>query len=150
MATKDKAQATSGGRKLTPKQESFCLAYIETGNASEAYRSAYDASRMKQETVNRTAKALLDNRKITARIEQLREPIIKRHNVTVDSLIAELDEARTIAAGLDRPSDMISATMGKAKIVGLDKQVIDHTSSDGSMSPKSFSEMYGEPKPESS
>lgn len=25
---------------LTPKQEAFCLAYIETGNASEAYRRA--------------------------------------------------------------------------------------------------------------
>ncbi|SQE31532.1 Terminase small subunit [Mannheimia haemolytica] len=28
--------------ELTPKQEAFCLAYIETGNASEAYRQAYE------------------------------------------------------------------------------------------------------------
>lgn len=26
---------------LTPKQEAFCLAYLETGNASEAYRHVY-------------------------------------------------------------------------------------------------------------
>jgi phage terminase small subunit len=29
--------------KLTPKQERFVQAYIETGNATEAYRQAYDA-----------------------------------------------------------------------------------------------------------
>jgi hypothetical protein len=28
-------------RPLTPKQEAFCLAYIETGNASESYISTY-------------------------------------------------------------------------------------------------------------
>jgi len=26
---------------LTPKQEAFALAYVETGNASEAYHRAY-------------------------------------------------------------------------------------------------------------
>ncbi|BCH12134.1 hypothetical protein GCM10007881_27110 [Mesorhizobium huakuii] len=27
---------------LTPQQDAFCLAYIETGNASQAYRTAFD------------------------------------------------------------------------------------------------------------
>lgn len=31
---------------LTIKQEAFCQAYIETGNASEAYRTAYAADKM--------------------------------------------------------------------------------------------------------
>jgi len=39
----------------TQKQENFCLAYIECGNASEAYRRAYDAEYMKPETVRGTA-----------------------------------------------------------------------------------------------
>ena len=30
-------------KALTPKQERFCQAYIETGNASEAYRLACEA-----------------------------------------------------------------------------------------------------------
>ena len=30
--------------KLTPKQEKFCQVFIETGNASEAYRQAYAVS----------------------------------------------------------------------------------------------------------
>jgi len=40
---------------LTIKQEAFCQAYIEKGNASEAYRMAYAADKMKPETVNRNA-----------------------------------------------------------------------------------------------
>lgn len=43
----------------------------EAGNASEAYRRAYDAGKMKAATVNRKAKELMDNGKITARIEEL-------------------------------------------------------------------------------
>jgi len=31
---------------LTIKQEAFCQAYIETGNASEAYRTAYAADKI--------------------------------------------------------------------------------------------------------
>lgn len=123
---------------LTPKQEAFCQAYIETGNASEAYRTAYAADKMKTESINRKAKELLDNGKIAARVGKLQGEIKQRHNVTVDSLLKELEEARQAALGAETPqsSAAVAATMGKAKLVGLDKQIIDHTSSDGSMSPK--------------
>jgi hypothetical protein len=49
------------------KQEAFALAYLETGN--EAYRRAYDAGGMKPASVNREASVLLDNPKITTRLE---------------------------------------------------------------------------------
>lgn len=112
---------------LTPKQEAFCLVYIETGNASEAYRQSYSVQNMKPETVNRNAKAQLDNSKIAARINALQERHQKRHNVTVDSLIAELEEARQIAIKEAQPSAAVSATMGKAKIVGVDIQKVEHS-----------------------
>ena len=120
---------------LTPKQENFCLAYLETGNASEAYRRAYDAENMKPDSVNVNASKLLADAKVALRLEELREPIMQRHNVTVDSLLAELEEARRLAIDTEAPAPAVSATMGKAKLLGLDKQVIDHQSSDGSMSP---------------
>lgn len=112
---------------LTQKQETFCQAYIETGNASEAYRTAYAADQMKPETVNRKAKELYDNGKITARIKELQGEIKRRHNVTVDSLILELEEARKAALTAETPqsSAAVAATMGKAKLTGLDKQVIE-------------------------
>ena len=120
---------------LTPKQENFCLAYLETGNASEAYRRAYDIGTMKPESVNRKAKELLDNVKITARLTQLRAPIIAKAQLTVEDLLGELEEARRLAIDTEQPSPAVSATMGKAKLLGLDKLVVDNISSDGSMTP---------------
>ena len=120
---------------LTPKQENFCLAYLETGNASEAYRRAYEIGTMKPESVNRKAKELLDNVKITARLTELRAPIIAKAQLTVEDLLAELEEARRLAIDTEQPSPAVSATMGKAKLLGLDKLVVDNISSDGSMTP---------------
>lgn len=76
--------------RITPKEEAFCLAYIETGNASEAYRRAYSAKNMKPSTVNRKASGLLDKGKIGARLDELRKGHLKRHEVTVDRIVAEL------------------------------------------------------------
>ena len=39
--------------KLTIKQEAFARAYVETGNASEAYRRAYNAENMQQITATK-------------------------------------------------------------------------------------------------
>lgn len=59
---------------------------------------------------------------------------MRRHDLTVGDLLAELEEARQAALGAENPqsSAAVAATMGKAKILGLDKQIIDHRSSDGS------------------
>ncbi|MDW0451976.1 terminase small subunit [Mannheimia haemolytica] len=111
--------------ELTPKQEAFCFAYIETGNASEAYRQAYETEDMKSETVHRKAKELMDNGKITARIEELKAEHAERHKLTVDDLLKELEEARILAREKENPNAMTQATMGKAKLLGLDKQVTD-------------------------
>ena len=92
---------------------------METGNASEAYRQAYDAGKMKPETVNRTAKQLLDNPKIAARLDELRGEHAKRHEITVDTLVAELEEARKLAFETEKAAAAVQATMGKAKLLGL-------------------------------
>lgn len=107
--------------ELTLKQEYFVKAYIETGNASEAYRIAYDADKMKAETIHRKASELMNNGKIRARLNELQTEHKERHNMTVDDLIKELDEAREIAKENGNPTAMISAVMGKAKLLGLDK-----------------------------
>ena len=106
---------------LTPKQEAFAMAYVETGNASEAYRRSYNAEKMKPETVNRNAKALMDNNKVATRVQELRAAHVERHEITVDDLIRELEEARSIAMAGERqqPAAMVAASMGKAKLLGL-------------------------------
>jgi phage terminase small subunit len=114
---------------LTQKQENFCLAYIETGNASEAYRRSYNAVNMKTESINVNACKLLADANVAQRVEILKGEAAKRHAITVDSLIAELEEARQAALQAETPqsSAAVSATMGKAKLAGLDKQIVEQT-----------------------
>ena len=101
---------------------------METGNASEAYRKSYNALGMTSVSINRKAKEVLDNGKIAARLSTLRERAVKKTLVTVESIAAELDEARALAlsAEVSQPSAAISASMGKAKLYGLiiDKKLL--------------------------
>ena len=76
--------------KLTLKQERFAQAYVENGgNATDAYRSAYDTDDMKPETVNNEAHKLLKHREIATRLDQLRADALRRHQITVDRILAE-------------------------------------------------------------
>lgn len=82
------------------------------------------------ESYSKNAKAVeaqkkLDNPKIQKRIAELRSTAVKETVVTVQSLLDELEEARELAKEHEQPAAMVSATIGKAKITGLDKQVIE-------------------------
>jgi phage terminase small subunit len=104
---------------LTPKQERFVLEYLACGNASEAYRAAYNASKMKPQTVHDTACTLLQHPEVAPRIKAAQAEAVKRNEVTVDSLVAELDEFRVISKEDRNPAAGVSAVMGKGKLLGL-------------------------------
>lgn len=110
---------------LTPKQEAFCLAYLETGNASEAYRRAYSAQNMKPETIVVKASELLAHGKVSVRVAELRGAAARRHGITIDDLLRELEEARQIAIEDRAPAAAVSAALGKAKLLGLDRADAD-------------------------
>lgn len=105
--------------KLTPKQEAFAQKYIELGCAAAAYRFAYDSENMKPVTIRRKAAELLEHGNVSAHIMRLRKASQQRHLVTVDTITAELEEARTMALDATQPSAAISASMGKAKLHGF-------------------------------
>lgn len=71
-------------KKLTAKQEKFCQQYILTGSYTEAYRRAYDTSKMKIGTIQTNAKNLAKNNPITIRIEELREEGKKEFTVSAE------------------------------------------------------------------
>lgn len=111
-------------QELTQKQDDFCLKVIEIGNASEAYRQVYNAENMKPETVHRKAAELMENGKIAARLAELRENHQQRHGLTVDDLVIELEDTRKIAIENGHSSAAVTATMGKAKLLGFDKHIV--------------------------
>ena len=87
-AAKPTGARAKGG--LTQKQEMFCLAFIEIGNASEAYRRAYAASRMAPKSVHECASRLLADRKVSARVAELRAEAAERAKISAAEVIASL------------------------------------------------------------
>lgn len=104
---------------LTQKQEAFCIAYIELGNASEAYRQVYSADNMKSETINKRASELLQHGNITGRLDELRKPAVEAAQVTLASHLDKLATLRDAAAGLNQFAAAISAEVNRGKVAGL-------------------------------
>ena len=113
-------------KKLTPKQEKFCQEFIKTGNQSDAYRAAYNSKNMLPATINNKAYQLINQDDIRARVVQLQERVAKKFEVTVESLTRELEEDRQLARELGQPGAAISALNVKARIHGLDKQIMSN------------------------
>lgn len=118
---------------LTEKQEKFCHEFIKTGNASEAYRNSYDAGKMKPESVHRKAHELMDNVKVAARVEGMRTAVATRRRETLEDLLDELEQARTLALAQESPqtSAAVSASMGKAKMLGYLSDKVQLSGPDG-------------------
>lgn len=60
---------------LTAKQEAFCQGIADGLGQAEAYRAAYDAEGMKDNTIYPLASKLMKNSKITARIAELKSQV---------------------------------------------------------------------------
>lgn len=75
--------------KLTIKQEKFCNKYLECGNASEAYRYAYDCSKMSDNSVWCNASQLLADTKVAQRLEYLKNHLAEAAGITALQIIRE-------------------------------------------------------------
>lgn len=80
----------TAGMKLTLKQEAFCNYYIETGNASEAYRRAFCCTKMKPAVVNVKAVELLSNGKVSVRVKELQDELKKKSDLSKERILNEL------------------------------------------------------------
>lgn len=129
---------------VTEQQEKFCHAFVETGNASESYRRGYKTDNMNDNSIARKAHDVLHNVNVTARIAALREIHTKRHGITVDTLLEKLNTVFTTALAADTPqsSAAVQAVMGQAKLLGLDKQLIELSGEIGVR--KTLDDFYGD------
>lgn len=125
---KSRRQAGKGKEGvLTPKQEAFAFAYVETSNASEAYRRAYDASNTQDHVVWVKACELLKHGKVKVRIAEIQAENAQRNAVTVDTITEMLRQDRELARQEKQSSAAIQAALGLAKLHGL---VIDKSSNE--------------------
>ena len=77
-------------RNITVKQERFAQEYVKTGNATEAYRLAYNVgSETKPTSIMPIASKTLKHYKVSARVRELQESIAHRNDVSADRVIKE-------------------------------------------------------------
>lgn len=83
-------------KPLTKKQNDFALAFVQCGNATEAYRTAYGQGNMSNATIATEAKRLISNPKVAAKIAALRAPAIKAAGMTVERTLKEVQRVSEV------------------------------------------------------
>lgn len=126
------AQATP----LTPKQQRFVQEYLQDHNGTQAaIRAGYSESTARQQ-----GSRLLTEPRIQAAVRAGQKKVAKKAEVTVDSLMAELEEARKLALKEKQASAAVTATMGKGKLAGLLVEKHKHSGAIGTYDLKNLSD----------
>ena len=106
---------------LTKKQNAFALAYVEIGNARQAYAAAGYSQNNSLTTQQKEAHKLLHNPKVAPRIAELQAKARRRaeaeHGITIDRLTEMLMD--TYESDETRPAGKLRAIIGLAKLHGL-------------------------------
>ena len=117
-------------KPLTFKQEKFCKYYVDTeGNASEAYRMSYDASKMKPETIWSAASRLLANSKVSARISEIKQQRAKETEVerkTVEKVLMDIVLADTGKTKMRSPSQLPKRARNALKKIQNNRGVVNY------------------------
>lgn len=112
--------------KLTPKQENFAQRFVELGNASEAYRQAYQST-AKPDSVQVAACRLMKEEAVKARIEELRQDMQEN---AMWSRIDSINVLAEIARGKDpaaKTGDRVSAVKEINSMFGWKRQEVKHS-----------------------
>ena len=104
---------------LTPKQEKFAQEVASGKSQAQAYRVAYDAGNMKDESIWRKASELMESGKVTARVEEIRKPIVEKVKLTLEQHLMDLLRLREEAVKDSKWSAAIAAEIGRGKAAGL-------------------------------
>ncbi len=111
-----------GSPKLTVKQEKFVLELIKGMSISDAYRAAYNTSKMKDTSIHRKAKEVMDNVKVTARYNELMDKHRDKALITRSELISGLVKGFNMALGID---DVEIANINFGKLTQLQAKNTD-------------------------
>ena len=87
--------------KLTAKQEKFCQAIADGKTAYEAYKLAYNAGKMKNSGIYVNASRLLDDAKISLRVDELKKELEKKYLWTRELSVQILGSIALRATTLD-------------------------------------------------
>jgi len=95
--------------KLTAKQEAFAQAIADGMGQADAYRMAYDAEGMKDNTVYPKASRMMNEGKIRARIDELKSMVVEKQLWSREMSVKGLIQAYRIAQDAKTSTGMTAA-----------------------------------------
>jgi hypothetical protein len=113
------AAAVNKRTGLTVKQDKFCRAMLTAKTQGAAYRRAYDAANMSAGAVDTEACLLMQNPKVSQRIETLRERIAAANDCTLATIVSEIDALQRSALREGQFTPALNAILQKAKFLGI-------------------------------
>lgn len=122
--------------KLTNLQRLTVLGVVAGKSQRQAYYDAGGKAKT-DEAADTSAYEIMSKPEVRAFYEAMTTEAAKEAQITLQTILDELEEARQAALCQEKPqaAAMVAASMGKAKLLGLEAPTkLDHTSSDGSMS----------------
>lgn len=121
---------------ITSQQEKFAQAVASGMTQSDAYRAAYKVKpTTKPESVNQNASRLIANVNIASRVEELRQPIVKAAQMTLEAHLNDLKGLRNMATKASQYSAAISAEIARGKAAGLYTDKLEHSGSVSGLTP---------------
>lgn len=90
---------------LTSRREKFCQAIANGKNQSEAYRLAYNAEKMKNETVQNNAYKLMQSNEVSTRIQELRSEVQATFKFTREAYLKALLDNIELAKGTGKDNE---------------------------------------------
>lgn len=117
---------------LTAKQEAFAQAVASGKSQSEAYRIAFNVrATTKPETVNQGASRLMADSNISARVAEMRKPIVEAAQISLSSHLERLRALSEAAEEGSQYSAAISAEIARGKASGLYIDKTEHSGPGG-------------------
>ncbi len=115
------------GSGLTPKQKEFADCVVKGMTLADAYREAYNANRMQDNSIYREASLLMADPKITQRVEELQR---QKDRALLASSIADRDIVLRFLRDVvldeeERTADRLRSAELLGKTTGLYKDVIE-------------------------
>ena len=122
---------------LSPQREKFAQAVASGMNQSDAYREAYRVRNgTKLSSVNVNASKLMNDAKVAQRVAELRAPIVKNVQVTLENNLRDLMALRNLATKEKQMSAAINAEIARGKACGLYVEKLQHSNPDGTLRPQ--------------
>lgn len=118
---------------MTPKREAFAAGVASGKSQADAYRAAFNAANMKAETIQQAASRLMADSKVSARVAELRKPVVEKAQITLESHLRDLMMLRNMAVKEKQMSAAITAEVARGKAAGvvIDKATLELTGKNG-------------------